>query len=270
MRLNEFVRNGRRVWIGVSTLLLMVLQSLATGAQPGPQPPIADTFTGHPRVAIISDIGNEPDDQMSFVRLILYSNELDLEAMVASTSIWQKTATHPETMHAIVKAYAQVRGNLQLHAKGWPTAAELDQRIFAGQPAYGMAATGGGKASAGSQALTKAIESNDPRPLWICLWGGVNTLAQALIDLRATHSPAEMEELIAHLRVSSISDQDDAGPWIRREFPTLFYVVKPSSPNGEEYYYATWTGISGARSFQSKSWCQAKQRWPISAELMIV
>jgi CHAT domain-containing protein len=27
---------------------------------------------------IISDIGNEPDDQMSFVRLLLYSNELDL------------------------------------------------------------------------------------------------------------------------------------------------------------------------------------------------
>jgi hypothetical protein len=245
VRLNDFVRNGRRVWIGVSALLLMALQSLTAGAQPGPQPPVADTFTGHPRIAIISDIGNEPDDQMSFVRLILYSNELDLEAMVASTSTWQKAATHPETMHAIVKTYAQVRGNLQLHAKGWPTAEELDQRIFAGQPAYGMAATGEGKASAGSQALTKAIESNDPRPLWICLWGGVNTLAQALIDLRATHSPAEMEGLIAHLRVSSISDQDDAGPWIRREFPTLFYVVKPSSPNGEEYYYATWTGISG-------------------------
>ena len=121
MRLNDFVRNGRRVWIGVSALLLMALQSLTAGAQPGPQPPVADTFTGHPRVAIISDIGNEPDDQMSFVRLILYSNELDLEAMVASTSTWQKAATHPETMHAIVKAYAQVRGNLQLHAKGWPT-----------------------------------------------------------------------------------------------------------------------------------------------------
>jgi Protein of unknown function (DUF1593) len=245
MRLNEFVKNGRRVWIGVLAWLVFALQSLAAGAQPGPQPPLVDTSIGHPRVAIISDIGNEPDDQMSFVRLLLYSNELDLEAMIASTSTWQKTATHPETMHAIVQAYGQVRGNLQLHAKGWPAAEELDKRIFAGQPAYGMAATGEGKASAGSQALAKAIESNDPRPLWICLWGGVNTLAQALIDLRATHSPAEMKELIDHLRVSSISDQDDAGPWIRREFPGLYYIVKPSSPNGEEYYYASWTGISG-------------------------
>ena len=104
-----------------------------------------DNFTGHPRVVIISDIGNEPDDQMSFVRLLLYSNELDLEAMIATTSTWQRTATHPETMHALIQAYGQVRDNLLLHAKGWPTAEDLDGRVFAGQPAYGMAATGAGK-----------------------------------------------------------------------------------------------------------------------------
>lgn len=212
-------------------------------AQPAPQP--VDQFTGHPRVAIISDIGNEPDDQMSFVRLLLYANELDLEAMVASTSTWQKTATHAETMHALIQAYGQVRGNLLLHAKGWPTADYLDQRVYAGQPAYGMGATGKDKASAGSRALVQAIEREDERPLWICLWGGANTLAQALIDLRAEHPPQETEKLIARLRVSSISDQDDAGPWIRREFPSLFYIVMPSPQNGEEYYYATWTGISG-------------------------
>jgi len=204
-----------------------------------------DRFDGHPRVAIISDIGNEPDDQMSLVRLLLYSNELDIEAMVASTSTWQRTATHPETMHKLVAAYGQVRPNLQLHAGGWPEEKELDARIFSGQPAYGMEATGAGKASAGSQALLKAIEREDERPLWICLWGGANSLAQALIDLRGTHPPAEMQRLIARLRISSISDQDDAGPWIRREFPGLFYIVTPSSPNGEEYYFATWTGISG-------------------------
>jgi len=231
-----------------ATLLILAVLGLAPfpmHAQPAPQIPGADTFTGHPRVVILSDIGNEPDDQMSFVRLMLYSNELDLEAMIASTSTWQRNATHPETMHAIVQAYGQVRPNLLLHAQGWPTAEDLDRRIFAGQPAYGMAATGPGKASAGSQALLKAMERDDPRPLWVCLWGGVNTLAQALIDLRATHTSAEVDRMVARLRVSSISDQDDAGPWIRREFPTLAYIVKPSPPNGEEYYDATWTGISG-------------------------
>ncbi len=229
-----------REWYALFAGLML---SAIAGAQTGIPP--AETFSGHPRVAIISDIGNEPDDQMSFVRLLLYSNELDLEAMIATTSTWQKTATHPETMHSIVEAYRQVRPHLLLHAAGWPTADALDERIFPGQSAYGMAATGEGKASAGSRALMRAIERDDPRPLWICLWGGVNTLAQALIDLRKEHSSADLERLIARVRVSSISDQDDAGPWIRREFPNLFYVVKPSPPNGEEYYDATWTGISG-------------------------
>lgn len=209
-----------------------------------PSQPV-DWFTGKPRVVIVSDIGNEPDDQMSFVRLLLYSNELDLEAMIASTSTWQKNAAHAETMHALIQAYGQVRQNLLLHAQGWPTTEYLDQRVFSGQPGYGMGSTGEGKSTAGSKALAAAIEHNDPRPLWICVWGGINTLAQALIDLRATHSTAEIDRMISNLRVYSISDQDDAGPWLRREFPGLFYIVKPSRPNSDDYYSATWTGISG-------------------------
>jgi hypothetical protein len=229
--------------LSLASILHVCAAAVAQHAPPAAQP--VDTFTGHPRVAIISDIGNEPDDQMSFVRLLLYSNELDLEAMIASTSTWQRTATHAETMHTLIQAYGQVRENLLLHAKGWPTAPDLDQRVYAGQPAYGMDATGQGKASAGSRALIRAIEREDDRPLWVCLWGGANTLAQALMDLRASHSPEETDRLVTRLRVYSISDQDDAGPWIRREFPSLFYIVMPSPQNGEEYYYATWTGISG-------------------------
>lgn len=239
-------------WLRDSLIIVIVL---LTAPLPMPAqlsaPPAADNSTGHPRVVVLSDIGNEPDDQMSFVRLLLYSNELDLEAMIAGTSVWQKTATHPETMHAIVAAYKQVRPHLLLHAKGWPEADALNQRIFAGQPAYGLAATGSGKSSAGSQALIQAIERDDLRPLWVCLWGGANTLAQALIDLRATHSAAETGRLISRLRISSISDQNDAGPWVRREFPSLFYVVQPGSQDGQEYVYATWTGISGDLYYRS-------------------
>lgn len=209
-----------------------------------PTQPI-DRFDGLPRVAIISDIGNEPDDQMSLVRLLLYSNDLDIEALVASTSVWQKTETHPETMHQLIAAYGSVRNNLLLHARRWPTQAALDHIVFAGQPSYGMAATGLGKSSAGSNALLAAMEKDDHRPLWICLWGGANTVAQALIDLRAKHSPDDAAKVIANLRVSAISDQDDAGHWIRKEFPTLLWVGMPSSQDGQDYYYATWTGISG-------------------------
>jgi hypothetical protein len=204
-----------------------------------------DSLQGHPRVVIISDIGNEPDDQMSLVRLLLYSNQIDVEALVASTSTWQKTAVHPETMRALIKAYGEVRPNLLLHAAGWPAAEELQNRVFSGQSGYGMAATGSELQSEGAQAIIRAVDRNDERPVWISIWGGANTLAQALIRVRATRSPEAVERFVEKLRVYSISDQDDAGPWIRREFPDLFYIVQPSTPSGGEYYYATWTGISG-------------------------
>jgi Protein of unknown function (DUF1593) len=210
-----------------------------------------DRFADKPRVVVISDIGNEPDDQMSFVRLLLYSNEFDIEAMIATTSTWQRKATHPETMRELIDAYERVRTNLLLHAKGWPEADDLRSRVFAGQSAYGMAAVGEGKSSEGSRAIVKALERDDPRPLWICIWGGSGTLAQALLDLSAAHKADETEKLVAKLRVYSISDQDDAGPVIRKTYPNLFYIVSPSTPTSGEYAAATWTGISGDRYYRN-------------------
>src|ERR1039457_3163977 len=209
-------KTALRLLVFLASLLLAITGRL--GGQSLPATHI-DDFAGHPRVVIISDIGNEPDDQMSFVRLLLYSNELDLEAMIATTSTWQRTATHPETMRQLIESYGQVRTNLLLHAKGWPEAADLAGRVFAGQSAYGLAATGDGKTSEGAQSILRAADRDDPRPLWICIWGGANTLAQALIEARSTRTPEQLAKLVARLRVYSISDQDDAGPWIRREFP---------------------------------------------------
>jgi hypothetical protein len=220
------------VWVG------------AAMAQPLP-PTHVDDFTGKPRVVILTDMGNEPDDQMSFVRLMLYANELDLEALIATTSTWQKNKIQIEPMKKIVAAYGEVRANLLKHATGWPEAAQLDARLFTGQPAYGMAAVGADKMTTGAETILRAADKNDPRPLWISIWGGANTLAQALQHVRATRSAADVDKLIAKLRVYTISDQDDAGPWIRREFPHLHYIGTPSSPDSGEYGQATWTGISG-------------------------
>src|SRR4029077_4828831 len=129
MQIERLIRRTSRAWPVWAAFLVVCNVASAQSALP----PVADSFSERPRVAIISDIGNEPDDQMSFVRLLLYSNEFDLEAMIASTSTWQRKATHPETMRQIIETYGQVRPNLLLHAKGWPEAAELARRVLTGQ-----------------------------------------------------------------------------------------------------------------------------------------
>ena len=239
-----------RSWLRTRFILIALVPASCLAGQALPATHI-DDFKGKPRVVIISDIGNEPDDQMSFVRFLLYSNEFDVEAMIATTSTWQKAKTHAETMHELIEAYGQVRANLLLNAKGWPEASELDTRVFTGQTAYGMAAVGEGKSSEGSKAIVKTLERDDPRPLWVCIWGGANTLAQALFDLSASHSSSETAKLISKLRVYSVSDQDDAGPAIRKQYPDLFYIVSPSTPTSGEYASATWTGISGDRYYRN-------------------
>ncbi len=114
-----------------------------------------------------------------------------------------------------------------------------------------MAAVGEGKATAGSDLVLRAAAKSDPRPLWVIAWGGTNTLAQALADARRTLPPAQVDAIVSRLRVYAISDQDDAGPWMRREFPALRWIGMPSTQNGEEYYLATWTGISGDRFYRN-------------------
>src|SRR6266542_5161933 len=71
------------------------------------QPGYVDEFVGKPRVVALSDMGYEPDDQMSFVRLLLYSNELDLEALIGATSTWQKNKVQPDIMRKLIAAYGR-------------------------------------------------------------------------------------------------------------------------------------------------------------------
>jgi hypothetical protein len=101
------------------------------------------------------------------------------------------------------------------------------------------------KDSPGSELLIRAVDRDDPRPLWVPIWGGPNVLAQALWKVRATRSAADLARFVSRLRVYTISDQDDSGPWIRQNFPGVFYIVSPGVHAGGAYHHATWSGISG-------------------------
>jgi hypothetical protein len=197
------------------------------------------------RVFVLTDIENEPDDAMSMVRFMVYSNQFDLEGLAATTSIHQQKKVAPWRIREIVEAYGKVRDNLEKHESGFPTLEFVSSLITEGIPEYGLLAVGEGKDSPASELLIRAVDKNDPRPLWVPVWGGPNVLAQALWKVRKTRSKEALTKFVSRLRVYSISDQDDSGPWIRKEFPDLFYIVSPGFSSGGAYHYATWSGISG-------------------------
>ncbi len=233
------------------TLLATLAMVICTAANSGPawtverRPPPADAYADKSRLFVLTDIGNEPDDQMSFIRLLLYANEIDIEGVAATTSIHLPNETHPETLTSIIDTYGSVRPMLLKNAEGWPSAADLRSRISSGPKAYGMAAIDAAHPSSGALALIAAVDRADGRPLWVAIWGGANVLAEALERVRVTRTPAALAKFVAKLRIYSISDQDDAGLWIRRGFPNLRYIVSPSSDDVLDYGSATWSGISG-------------------------
>ncbi len=200
-----------------------------------------------PRVFVFTDMSNEPDDEESMVRFLVYSNEYDVEGIVACTSCWLKTGIREDLIRKQLAAYGKVRNNLLKHADGFPEVKALEQVTCSGQPGYGLANTGEGLSTDGSRLLIKAAMKHDDRPLWVLLWGGGNTLAQALMDARKELSQDDFLRMLSQLRVYSISDQDDAGSWIRKEFPSLFFIVDPSNPDFHSYCTATWNGIAGDR-----------------------
>jgi hypothetical protein len=192
------------------------------------------------RVIILTDIEADPDDTQSMVRLLLYSNVIDIEGLIATTSVWKKTSVAPESIEKIVRAYGKAQPNLNKHEAGFPDAEALLARVKQGIAKYGMEGIGEGNDSEGSDWIIQELEKDDARPLWISVWGGVNTLAQALYKIEKIKSAAEAKKLISKLRVYTISDQDDSGNWIRNKFPDLFYIVSP----GDDYGSATWSAIN--------------------------
>jgi hypothetical protein len=232
--------------------LSVVLFALLAGASLTAQETVHILAPVKPRLIVLTDLSNEPDDEESLVRLLVYADQFDLEGLVATTSNWLQQNPREDLIHRDLDAYAQVRPNLLKHAPGFPSVEALRSITRTGQSGLGLMSVGPDQGSGGSRLIVETVDRADPRPVWVSIWGGPNTLAQALRDVRASRPAAELEKFVAKLRVYAISDQDDSAAWIRREFPKLFYIVSPSSPTSyQEYYRATWSGISGGQDVQA-------------------
>lgn len=197
-----------------------------------------------PRIIVLTDIENEPDDAMSLVRFLTYANQWEVHGLIATTSIHQQKEIATWRIKEIVEAYGEVRSNLEKHEQGYPAEADLLSLIREGFPDYGMNAVGEGKDSPGSELIIQKVDASD-QPTWVLVWGGPNCLAQALWRVKEDRSKAELKRFVSKIRVYTISDQDDSGPWMRKSFPDLFYIVSPGFHRYGGYHHATWSGISG-------------------------
>jgi hypothetical protein len=168
---------------------------------------------------------------------MLYADELDIEGLVATSNLGHGQTTRPDLIRRVVDAYARVHPNLIQHDGRYPPAADLFGVIRSGQPVARPKmpverSIGEGKDTEASQWIVRVVDRDDPRPVWMVIWGGSADLAQALWKVRATRTPEHLQHFVSRLRIHAIGDQDSTGPWIREQFPGLYTITQRRAYRG--------------------------------------
>lgn len=176
-----------------------------------------------PRLWVFTDIGGDPDDQQSLVRLLIHAYHFDMEGFGTSSRLEHGEDTRPDIIQEQLDGYADVYPNLLQHRQDYLHPDTLRNRVFAGQgDRWKM---GEGHDTEASNAFLSVLREPDPRPLWVIVWGGQRELAQALWKLKQTASEAEFNDLTGKLRVHSIGNQDGHMLWLLRNVPQMFHII---------------------------------------------
>jgi hypothetical protein len=175
--------------IGRIALAILGLAGLmaraASGAGPDPGVPGAAVVSpggaldGHrPRVIVSTDIGGtDPDDFQSLVHLLLYADVLDLEGLISSPP----GPGRKEDILNVIDRYARDFPNLRTYSDRYPTPEALEAVTRQGETEAAPYA-GVRRTTEGSSWLVRCAGREDPRPLHVLVWGGLEDLAQALHD----------------------------------------------------------------------------------------
>lgn len=176
----------------------------------------------NPRLLITTDIGGDPDDQQAVIRLMLYTNDSDVEGLISSGTHPhghpEQDALRPELIEEIVRGYAQVHPNLLKHDQRYPKPEYLLSIVKKGNPHRGDR-VGEDKDTEASEWIIKMGDKKDDRPLNICIFGGQVEHQQALWKVERTRSEKDYLRFISKLRVFDIADQDRIFKQIMAEHP---------------------------------------------------
>ena len=237
-----------------------------------------------PRVVILTDIGQpdlEPDDTESLVHLLCYADQLEIEGIITSTG-WNcdpyptQSAAYRDS---VVEAYAMDVHNLMKRSSQkafvgidkengrqkigyWPSAEYIRSRCVMGSQRAGIGVIGKDNDTEGSELIIRLADEKDERPIWVCAWGGANTLAQAIWKVKQTRTDKQLRAFLHKLRLYTITDQDmvyamrmnlaySSHQWMRREFAKdLLFVWDEGTWQlqcslGQEYWQQIKNQIQG-------------------------
>ncbi len=196
-----------------------------------------------PRTIITTD--PELDDLNSMLRLLLYSNEIDIIGLVYSSSQFH-FAGNPESgvqphrwpdadsafhIERAVAAYEQVHANLIVHDPRYPSADRLRSLI-----AWGNVDDVGdmGADTPGSDLIRRVLLDDEPGKVFLQVWGGHNTIARALRSIQDEYKDTAAWETL-HRRITNKAVITSFG----QQDTTFSDYIRPNWPGIESREVAT-------------------------------
>lgn len=210
---------------------------------------------------------SDPDDVQSMVRFLLCTNDLEAEALIASAGTFANIARKKNILD-LLDCYEQSETALRSQDKRYPSAHELRLKTW-----QGMDGTIGTESFAGgsykpietllgealdteaSQAIIDIVDRPDPRPVWVCVWGGPRELAQAIWRVKHERSPEELKEFLKKLRVYLICKQDYTADWLLQNFPDLFIILSEKN-----YMGMFWNSDIAQKDLSDSLWVEKNIR----------
>ncbi len=189
------------------------------------------------RVIVETDAGGDPDDEQSLVRFLVYTNEWDVEGIIANRPRARDGENkNPERtglgiVRALVNAYGQCYGNLTRHDPRYPKPGQLLARTVAGYD----------DVDDGVNLIIRAVDAPDPRPAWFCNWGtdhgsASSCLKRALDRVLHDRGPVGYAKFKSRLRLSSADKFGEHTGVVQPPFPLWVDTLRPTLDKKRWYH----------------------------------
>jgi hypothetical protein len=190
-----------------------------------------------PRIIIETDAGGDPDDEQSLVRLLLYANDFDVEGIIANRAHAREGENlNPERtglgiIRRMIGAYGACYPKLSQHDRRYPPAEQLLARTVRGYV----------DDEEGVELVLRAVDKDDPRPVWFCNWGTDNgsaasCLTRALDRVLAERGAEGYAKFKGRLRLASADKFGDHTTKIQPPFPLWVDTFRPEV-NRQRWYH---------------------------------
>lgn len=223
------------------TLWLTLVSYCAFAHGDGSQEPQGGALAGERlRVLVSTDIGgSDEDDIQSMIHFLMYADLFDIEGLVSSPP----HAGRKADILSVIDAYEEDYPALLSQSDTFPTPDDL--RAITLQGAIDPAPEQGfSESTEGSDWIIQRAHYDDPRPLYVLVWGSITDVAQALHD-----DPSIKETIRVHFIASWNRVQDPhAFDYIDRHHPDLWMIRDETTFRGW-YMGGNQEGDLGNRSF---------------------